>query len=494
MKTGNLYDPGLHLFLDDIEVQDHPGFVRKVQQPERVGSGPVLSPDRPWEGKAVQMWGGVLYDDDEDLFKMWYYAVNMELYNRDRTGMYICYATSKNAVNWDKPELGIVASEGSTANNIVYPPPDGPVFDSDPWGVVKDENEPDPQKRYKMLVYQQRPTPDAPVFDEVGMTREEKNAARKRQFLVIKDHIGGYPLFSPDGLRWTQGDYICVPRAGDGGTLVHDPMKQRFIATSRRYGTVLDHFVIEWKRYRRVISICTSENFVDWSPQKTVIKPDDLDGPLDQFYVMPPCVYGNQYIGFLGPQHGATELGPTQLVSSRDLEHWERVGKREEFLSVGPSGGFDGAWATVAPGSPVLIDDSLYLWYNGRPQAHGTDGMFESYIGAAKIRKDGFVALRCGIRGAEMMTEPVTVSGKKLYLNATTLFGEVNVRVVDDYSVPEGFDLDDCNGLDHDDLTGFEITWGDERRDLSQFAGRQVRLHISATNATSLFSYRFSDS
>ncbi len=156
--------------------------------------------------------------------------------------------------------------------------------------MVKDEAEEDPQKRFKMLVYQQRPTPDAPVFDEVGMTREEKNAARKRQFLVIKDHIGGYPVFSPDGLRWTQGDYICVPRAGDGGTLVHDPMKQRFIATSRRYGTVLDHFVIEWKRYRRVISICTSENFVDWSPQKTVIKPDDLDDPLDQFYVMPPCV------------------------------------------------------------------------------------------------------------------------------------------------------------------------------------------------------------
>ena len=26
-----LSDPGLHLFLDDEEVQDHPGFVRKVQ-------------------------------------------------------------------------------------------------------------------------------------------------------------------------------------------------------------------------------------------------------------------------------------------------------------------------------------------------------------------------------------------------------------------------------------------------------------------------------
>ena len=154
MKTGNLYDPGLHLFLDDAEVQDHPGFVRKVQQAERVAGGPVLSPDRPWEGKAVQMWGGALYDDEEDLFKMWYYAVNMELYNRDRTGMYICYATSKDAVNWEKPELGICESEGSKANNIVFPPPGETDLGADPWGVVKDEAEEDPQKRYKMMVYQ----------------------------------------------------------------------------------------------------------------------------------------------------------------------------------------------------------------------------------------------------------------------------------------------------------------------------------------------------
>ena len=495
MKTGNLYDPGLHLFLDDAEVQDHPGFVRKVQQAERVAGGPVLSPDRPWEGKAVQMWGGALYDPEEELFKMWYYGVNMELYNRDRTGMYICYATSKDALTWEKPNLGICESEGSTANNIVYPPPGCTDLGADPWGVVKDEQAEDPQKRYKMMVYQQRPTPDAPVFDEVGLTREEKNLARKHLLRVIKDHLGGYPVFSPDGLHWTDGEDICVPRAGDGGTLVYDPMKGRYIAASRRYGTVLDHFVIEWKKYRRVISMSTSEDFVEWSPQKTVIKPDDFDDPLDQFYVMTPCVYGNQYIGFLGPAAGGDGAGAdtawyppaiwsigSGLESGKSFSRWDRPA------------------ALTAPGRPslrarpVLIDDTLYLWYNGRPQAHGTDGMFESFIGAVKLRKDGFVALRCGMRGAELMTEPVTVSAAKLYLNATILFGEVKVRVVDDYSVPEGFDLDDCNGLDHDDLTSFEITWGDQRRDLSQFAGRKVRLHIKASNATSLYSYRFADS
>jgi len=47
VNGNNLYDLGLHLFLDDVEVQDHPGFVRKVQRPERVRTEPVLKPDRP---------------------------------------------------------------------------------------------------------------------------------------------------------------------------------------------------------------------------------------------------------------------------------------------------------------------------------------------------------------------------------------------------------------------------------------------------------------
>ena len=57
-----LYDPGLHLFVVDAEVQDHPGFLRKIQRPERVQPEPVLKPERPWEGRTVQIKGGLHYD------------------------------------------------------------------------------------------------------------------------------------------------------------------------------------------------------------------------------------------------------------------------------------------------------------------------------------------------------------------------------------------------------------------------------------------------
>jgi hypothetical protein len=267
-------------------------------------------------------------------------------------------------------------------------------------------------------------------------------------------------------------------------------MKRRYLATSRRYETVMDHFVIEWKRYRRVIALSTSDDFVNWSPIKPILKPDDFDHPEDQLYVMPPFVYGNQYIGFIGMQH-STELGPVQLATARDINHWSRVGRREEFLPVGAPGTWDGAWSTMSHSPPVLKDGTLYMWYTGSRQAHGTGGRFVSAIGMATLRKDGFVALRCGIRGGDLMTEPVEVTGPRLSVNAICLFGRVQIRVIDDVTVPEGYDFDACNGLESRDDTDCPITWGEEKRDLSPFIGKKIRLHFQADNATSLFSYRF---
>jgi hypothetical protein len=217
MRGNNLYDPGLHLFVDDEEVQDHPGFVRKVQRPQRVQAEPVLRPDRSWEGQSVQLWGSVLYDDDDQLFKMWYYSVNSELYERTGHGHFMCYATSKDGVAWDKPELGVLPCEGSSANNIVYPTPEA-SHGMDPWGVIKDIHEEDPAKRYKMGMYQQRPIADAPQ-EEPHMDVQARNAVRKIYFDKIRDQHGMYAAFSPDGIHWTLDDHNCVPRAGDAGTL-----------------------------------------------------------------------------------------------------------------------------------------------------------------------------------------------------------------------------------------------------------------------------------
>ena len=222
-----------------------------------------------------------------------------------------------------------------------------------------------------------------------------------------------------------------------------------------------------------------------------MLRPDEYDEVGTQLYQMIPFVYGNQYAGIIWVQH-PTELSGMELAATRDIAHWRRVGKRgEEFFQVGTPGSWDGAWAACGLTPPALRDNALHLWYSGKPQGHGTQGNFSSAIGYLRLRRDGFVALRCGIKGAELMTEPVEISGAQLLINAICLFGLIQVRLIDDFSVPEGYDFADCNALTHSDETDGAITWGADQRDLTPFVGKKLRLHLRTDNATSLFSYRF---
>ena len=484
VRHDTLYDKGLHLFVDDDEVQDHPGFTRRVQHPTRLPE-PVLRGDMPWERDAVEVWGSVIYDVGEGIFKAWYHSSNNDLYQRDGVGHFICYATSSDGVAWHKPELGVVPCCGSTANNIVFPTADIPhEFGMDPWGIFIDQIEPDPEKRYKMGFYQQRPPP--------GLQRGERlDVADQVSFFSRQaDRHGMYTASSPDGIHWRQDDELRVPRAGDAGAIVPDQLAGGYLATSRRANTLTDHFMLQWKRYRRVIAMSSSRNFSTWSRLETILKPDDFDDGQDQMYTMTPFVYGNQYLGFLGLYRTTMEIGEVEMASARDPHHWQRSGRREIFLPTGSPGAWDSAWVSCAASPPIIWDDELYIFYSGSAQEHGTAGNFRSAIGLARLRRDGFVALRCGIRGGELMTEPITITGSRLALNASSPFGTVDVQVVDDTNIPPGFTFDDCNGLRNQDHTAFQVTWGEAQQDLTPFLGEKVRLHMRAGNATSLFSYR----
>jgi hypothetical protein len=139
----------------------------------------------------------------------------------------------------------------------------------------------------------------------------------------------------------------------------------------------------------------------------------------------------------------------------------------------------------------------LLIYYSGK-RRHGNDRVNRGGIGLGALRKDGFVVLRCGNKGGDVMTEPVAVSGANLYLNAAVFgtkmgadYGKIRVRVVCDTEVPEEYTFDACNGLVRDDQTDFCLTWGADRENLARFVGREVRLQIQSDAPASLFSYRF---
>src|SRR5881409_645050 len=147
------------LFIDDAVVAEMHGASRIFHQPRKHPGNPVLSGERPWEGKMVEV-GTVLYDEEERIFKMWYGALEMhyempprpfdQYDNLLRASKYRetfrpCYATSKDGIHWDRPELGFVEFEGSKRNNLLA----GGGFGS----LFKDAREKNPARRYKLATY-----------------------------------------------------------------------------------------------------------------------------------------------------------------------------------------------------------------------------------------------------------------------------------------------------------------------------------------------------
>ena len=153
---------------------------RRYHRPVCVGT--VLKHDSPWEGDMCG-YHNILKDEDERgvLYRMYYNAgaFGFKGSKYRYTGLKICYAESRDGINWTKPELGICEFNGSRRNNIVMPRTDN-YWDN--FTVMKDPN-PDcpPQERYKAIALYLTPDP--------GNPKREK----ERGLLYLS---------SPDGVRF----------------------------------------------------------------------------------------------------------------------------------------------------------------------------------------------------------------------------------------------------------------------------------------------------
>ena len=94
--------------------------------------------------------------------------------------------------------------------------------------------------------------------------------------------------------------------------------------------------------------------------------------------------------------------------------------------------------------------------------------------------------------GGEVVTKPLTFSGKRLVLNfATSAAGKIRVEIQNGSGhAINGFALDDCANL-FGDTVERTVRWSNGF-DLSSLAGMPVRLRF-VLNDADLFSFRFSD-
>jgi hypothetical protein len=179
-----------------------------------------------------------------------------------------------------------------------------------------------------------------------------------------------------------------------------------------------------------------------------------------------------------------------QLVCSRDLTNWQRLGDRQTF--IGPSRIDSGAYdltQILPPSPPVVRDDELRFYYTGlkwrstfKYIGKYPDGEHEPIHGRDR---DGLVSLDAGEQDGTILTAPFTMSGNRLHVNVDADNGELRVEILN----PQHEVVASSETIE-EDWTNTELSW--QQGQLGDLQGQTVQLRFTLRNA-SLFSYWLTD-
>ena len=508
------------LFLDDHVVDSLDNVVRQFHRPVRSPENPIIQADRPWErgGGGVYLFGGsVLYDEEDGHFKMWY-RTSLPLKSSDirrsqepEGGYKACYAVSDDGVRWEKPSLGQTDFNGSKDNNIL-PPAIGGMQQIRRPNLIKDYEDPDPERRYKMI-----------YMDNF----EGKWALSK-----------GY---SRDGIAWRMN--VGVPHvfespvAPNGVLFGWDPRRSEYVHYHRKSGMVPADVDGRLVRKKHAVMRTASPDFETWGDTREVLTPSDTDPPnwspshgvdlagvlyTDDLYVGTVDSGATYHVEDFPDRlwnpfhrHEFAEYR-TELVISRDGVMWRRAAPFWEFMRSGSWGTWDRDHVGLA--KPIIYNDEMFIYYAGSNVPMGSnapghplanvintvrDGQWMAHaIGLAKMRVDGFVSIDAYREGGTLTTKPLVFDGERLEVNVRaperpfgvertppTPYGTLSVELLDRAGrTIEPFSAERCDTFTGDQLR-HTLTWNGSP-DVTALAGETVALRFHQRNAA-LYAFQF---
>jgi len=396
---------GRFLLLDDRIIDEVENARLAVGTVEKYPGNPLFVEDMPWEKRFDNFYGNVIFDEEEGLYKCWYNpfivdysSQGMTLEQRQNTEyaappdreMAICYATSVDGINWEKPALGLVEYEGSKQNNIVWRGPHGA-------GVFKDPYDPDPARRYKIIFL-------------------------RRYRTTIQ---GLYASFSEDGIHWEP----AVPIEGihiEGVDVKGDTHNNAFWApTLGKYVGITRG----WEGDEREVVRVESADFLNWSGGEVILKGDrDL-----QTYSMPVFFYGGVYLGLVSIYDLKTGRVQTELAWSPDTEQWKRIDAGTPLIPCSETKLDYDYGCVYGCANPVILEDEIRLYYGGSDWLHSSwrCGSFN----LATLRPDGFAGYVqiLSDRPAVITTSLIPCSGETIRINADVEEGgSMKISILDD--------------------------------------------------------------
>ncbi|MCP5556142.1 MAG: hypothetical protein H7A55_00185 [Verrucomicrobiaceae bacterium] len=384
-----------HLLLDSRVIETVQNATLGLGSIQKHARNPLMGEDKPWEVRFDNLYANVIYDPGEKLYKCWYSpfivdrsAKGMTLDQRHTNPyrpppgrqMGVCYAVSADGLRWEKPALELVEFEGSKANNLVLRGPHGV-------GVLLDDQEADPQRRYKMFTTQ---------------------AMR----------------FSSDGLHWS-------PPESSSGILSRDDTHNNMLRVREgdHYAGFVRLWSDGWGKGQRVVGRTESKDLLQWSQATEVLRCDAQN----QAYAMPVFRYANVYLGLLAVFRKAEDRVHTELAWSPDTVAWHRIQPGVPFIANSPTEG-DYDWGCVyAAASPIVREKEIRLYCGGSNGRHTS--WRDGFLCLATLRPDGWAGYTPTdpAKPAILTTRSVRCSGAELWITCDVQpGGSVKVTALDE--------------------------------------------------------------
>lgn len=434
----------LELFVDAFLV-DRLGGEADFYVHEPRPEGVVLTTDQPWEGNTCAYY--TIFKDG-DLYRMYYRGSHFDEKTRKSAHPEVtCYAESKDGIHWMRPKLGIHAWNGSKDNNIILTGPGAHCF------VAFRDDRPDcpAEARYK------------------GISRGRNENGR-----------GLFVYQSSDGIHWKLivDRPVITEGAFDSQNLAFwDPVTGKYV----------DYHRVFVNRVRAIMT-CISDDYINWSKGQLLQYPGKPDVHLYTNAIQPYYRAPHIRIGFPTRFIPDTQAVEPIFMASRDDVTFNRFDK-PIIPRTAPQDRDGNRSNYMAHGLvPLPGNDRELAVYGTEAYYEGPDSRLRRFM----YRIDGFVSIRAGAAGGELLTKPLVFSGDRLVINAATQEGGkllVELQDADGKPLP-GFAAQDCQAFQGDQIA-HTVSWKGSG-DLTTLAGKPIRLRFVLNNAD-LYSIQFAD-
>ncbi len=473
------------LFLDNEFLEWTPGVTRELHRPVKYNLNPVLRPEKWWETHCI-LPNAVLYDKEEKLFKMWYRTGPAGKLTEAIDGhvSYTGYAISADGINWERPELGIFEIGGRRDHNI--------VLKSE---VNARHGNVSAEQGKKAFILSVVPNPHPADENEKYVCMFADMGRR-----------GCYLGYSKDGIHWRREPEpfwqtpVDVTRWGDDTlkSMIYDHLRQKWVIYRRVIPQESERLVARpgdenWRqpeRITRIMAYADSRDLKKWENHRVIMIPDADDPGDTEFYGFSCYNYANAYVGYLWIYHTApdNETIDIQLVTSRNGIDFTRCAGRSVYLPASPQGSFDRMICTSYMAEPMIVDDTVYIFYGGTNIDHGGSAMGQGKLqqaaGMATFKRDRFVNLySSGNMPSYIVTKPFIVKHSDIYVNAGTWGGgSVKASVLTrDWRQVSGYECENFipvsgNALDH------PLIWKN-KNGIAELKDREVRLRLHLDQA-----------